>query len=249
MTVEQHEIPLKVDGFCQICNASARFRSDSSWLRDFFLCEGCGSIPRERALMAAIEMFYPEWRMLAIHESSPVERGASPRLKSECSAYTASFYDPAVPLGTTHPQHGYRCENLEHLTFPDAAFDLVLTQDVFEHIFHPDRAIREIERVLRPGGAYIMTVPIVMKSRESQRRAGIDERGNAVYLKDAEYHGNPIDASGALVTVDWGYDILSYLNYHSNLECIMIHIDDLSRGIRAEYIEVVLCRKGAVPSL
>jgi hypothetical protein len=75
--------------------------------------------------MAAIEMYYPEWRMMAIHESSPVERGASPRLKRECSAYTASFYDPAVPLGTIHPQQGYRCENLEQLTFADASFDLV----------------------------------------------------------------------------------------------------------------------------
>jgi SAM-dependent methyltransferase len=199
--------------------------------------------------MAAIEMFYPDWRMLAIHESSPVQRGVSPRLKRECSAYTASFYDPALPLGTIHPQHGYRCENLEHLTFLDASFDLVLTQDVFEHIFHPDLAIKEIERVLKPEGAYIMTVPIVMKSRKSQRRARIDAGGHVIHQKEAQFHGNPIDDSGALVTIDWGYDILDYLSYESNLQCSMIHIDDLSRGIRAEFIEVVVCRKGAVPSL
>ena len=28
------------------------------------------------------------------------------------------------------------------------------------------------------------------------------------------------------------------------LECVMLYIDDLSRGIRAEFIEVVLCNKG-----
>jgi SAM-dependent methyltransferase len=199
--------------------------------------------------MAAIEMYYPEWRMMAIHESSPVERGASPRLKRECPAYTASFYDPVVPLGTLHPQQGYRCENLEYLTFADASFDLVLTQDVFEHIFHPDRAIKEIERVLKPGGAHIMTVPLVMKSNVSRRRASIDANGNLIYLEDAQYHGNPINERGALVTIDWGYDILSYLSYHSSLQCTMIYIDDLSRGIRAEFIEVVVCMKEMIPSL
>ena len=78
------------------------------------------------------------------------------------------------------------------------SFDLFLSQDVFEHIFHPDRAIKEIERVLKPAGAYIMTVPIIMKSRELQRRAAIDECGNVVYLREAQYHGNPIDARRAL---------------------------------------------------
>jgi SAM-dependent methyltransferase len=199
--------------------------------------------------MAAIEMYYPEWRMMAIHESSPVERGASPRLKRECSAYTASFYDPAVPLGAIHPQHGYRCENLEQLTFADGSFDLVLTQDVFEHIFHPDRAIKEIDRVLKPGGAYIMTVPLVMKSNASRRRASIDVNGNVIYLEDAQYHGDPINERGTLVTIDWGYDILSYLSYHSSLQCTMIYIDDLSRGIRAEFIEVVVCKKEMIESL
>jgi SAM-dependent methyltransferase len=249
MSIQQKGTFLDVKGFCPICSAPARFRSDSPWLRDFFQCATCGSIPRERALMTVIEMMYPQWRSLAIHESSPVERGASLRLKRQCPGYTASFYDPAVPLGTNHPRHDYRCENLENLTFPEASLDLVLTQDVFEHIFHPDRAIMEIERVLRPGGAYLMTVPIVMKSGASQRRARIDSNGNITHLKDPEYHSNPIDERGTLVTIDWGYDILDYLTFHSSLRCMMIHIDDLSRGIRAEFIEVIVCRRGMVPSL
>jgi SAM-dependent methyltransferase len=199
--------------------------------------------------MAVIEMFFPEWATLAIHEASPVQRGASVRLGRECPGYTASFCDPSVPPGGVHPEHGYRCENLEYLTFPDASFDLVLTQDVFEHILHPDRAIKEIERVLRPGGAYIMTVPIVMKASRSSRRAGVDPNGNIVHLKEPQYHADPINKRGALVTVDWGYDIIDYLSFHTPLRCMMVHIDDLSRGIRAEYIEVLVCRKGAVPRL
>src|SRR6516162_11569981 len=107
---------LEVDGFCPVCSAPARFRSDSTWLRDFFRCEGCGTIPRERAFMAAIEMFYPQWRTLNVHESAPAQGGVSLRLQRECSGYTASFYVPTVPLGGIHPERGYRCENIEALT-------------------------------------------------------------------------------------------------------------------------------------
>jgi hypothetical protein len=114
---------------------------------------------------------------------------------------------------------------------------------------HPERAIKEIERVLKPRGAYIMTVPIVMKSHASERRADHDSKGDIIHLKDAQYHSNPMDGHGALVTIDWGYDILNYLSHHSSLQCSILYIDDLSRGIRAEYIEVIVCRKGEVPLL
>jgi hypothetical protein len=73
--------------------------------------------------------------------------------------------------------------------------------------------------------------------------------GNLIYLAEAQFHGNPIDERGALVTIDWGYDILDYLSFHSTLRCVMVHINDLSRGIRAEFIEVIMCRKGSVAPL
>jgi len=45
------------------------------------------------------------------------------------------------------------------LPFPDASFDHVVAAEVLEHIPHDQLAMREIARVLRPGGTAAVTVP------------------------------------------------------------------------------------------
>jgi SAM-dependent methyltransferase len=45
------------------------------------------------------------------------------------------------------------------LPFPDATFDVVVSFDVFEHIPDSDAHLREVRRVLRPGGRYLMQTP------------------------------------------------------------------------------------------
>ncbi len=45
------------------------------------------------------------------------------------------------------------------LGFADAAFDVVLSFDVFEHIADSDGHLAEVQRVLAPGGAYALQTP------------------------------------------------------------------------------------------
>jgi ubiquinone/menaquinone biosynthesis C-methylase UbiE len=46
----------------------------------------------------------------------------------------------------------------EDLPLPSAAFDAVVCWDVIEHVRAPEAVLREIARVLRPGGAALVTV-------------------------------------------------------------------------------------------
>ena len=166
--------------------------------------------------------------------------------------HTASQFDTQVPFGsivtkTKLPCKKYQCENLEAQTFADGVFDLVITQDVFEHVMHPGRAIREIARTLRSNGATLMTVPIVNRTRPSNRRVRM-VNGEIVHILEAQYHGNPM-GGGALVTVDWGYDIVRYFQAHSGLSCMLIQVDNIDLGIRADWNDVVIGFKGAVPDL
>jgi hypothetical protein len=241
------EYVLRVDGFCPVCEQAATFGAKDPWLRDHFLCLSCNAQPRERALFSVLTQILRDWRTLSIHESSP-GTAASRRLADQAPAYLASQYDPSIPWGSIH-EGGWRSEDLERQTFADASFDLVVTQDVMEHIFAPDRAVAEIARTLKPNGVHICTVPIVNKAAPSVRRAGRRAEGSIEHLLEPVYHGNPMDPNGSLVTVDWGYDIADYWDAASGLSTTIWTIDDLSRGIQAEYIEVLVSRKGGVPLL
>ncbi|MEO8197941.1 MAG: class I SAM-dependent methyltransferase [Thermoanaerobaculia bacterium] len=228
-------------GHCPTCDRDVRFVASREWLRDYFACSSCGSIPRERALMLSIARHYPDWRGLRIHESSPGSRGASVRLARECPSYVPTQYFPGHASGTL--VDGVRCEDLEALSFADGSLDLHVTQDVLEHVFRPERVFREIARTLAPGGAHICTVPLVRKERPSRRRARLAQGDTVVHLEPPDYHDNPLTPEGSLVTFDWGYDICQWIFDASGLFTEIVWIDDLSHGIRAEYIEVLVTRK------
>lgn len=238
--VAQKQVFLRSAGTCPICQEDTTFSSCEPWLRDNFLCDSCGSIPRERALFSVLEMLHPNWAELEIHESSPSDRGASARIARDCPRYSRSFFFPGIQPGQIH--NGERCENLEALTLADGSIDVFITQDVLEHVFHPDLVFSEIARTLRPGGTHIFTVPITRYSLESRYRALLTD-GDIEYVLEAQYHGNPIDGRGALVTVDWGWDICHHIFAASGLFTHVFQIDDLSRGIRAAHIEVLATMK------
>jgi SAM-dependent methyltransferase len=234
---------LKVSGRCPICEKEVIFRSRHEWLRDHFFCSVCGSIPRERALMQVIAGYYPNYRDLKIHESSPGGRGVSLKLHSQCDQYSASHFYSDQPTGTVEKTHGYRCENLESLTFDDNDFDLFITQDVMEHVYEPEKAFKEIARVIKPGGAHIFTLPIINKANKTERWAHLGKDGAPVFLREPEYHGNPINPEGSPVTMHWGFDIVQYIMDVSGMPTTMITIDDLTAGIRAEFIEVLVSKR------
>lgn len=49
--------------------------------------------------------------------------------------------------------------DLTRLPFPDSTFDVITALDVLEHIREDEGALREIHRVLRPGGVLLASVP------------------------------------------------------------------------------------------
>jgi SAM-dependent methyltransferase len=114
---------------------------------------------------------------------------------------------------------------------------------MMEHIFDPEAAFKEIARVLKPGGAHIFTAPLINKSRKSEIWGSRDENDQIIYHHEPEYHGNPVDQKGALVTMHWGYDIAGFIVEKSKTPTVIIAIDNIDLGIRAEYIDVLISAK------
>jgi SAM-dependent methyltransferase len=50
--------------------------------------------------------------------------------------------------------------------FPDSTFDSILCNQVLEHVFNPEHFLNEIQRVLKPGGQILLTVPFVWDEHE-----------------------------------------------------------------------------------
>jgi SAM-dependent methyltransferase len=227
-------------GYCPICEKETYFVQFSEWLRDYYKCFYCDSIPRQRALISTLNLFVPGWKNLVIHESSSWG-SASEYIKRNCPQYTHSFFYPDITLGTNY--NGNRCENLERMTFPDNSFDLFITQDVMEHVNNPMKAFKEISRVLKPNGIYLFTVPIYQNLSQSSPRIIESEDGQIQTIKEPIYHGNPIDCKGSIVTYDYGLDISQLIFKWSGLFTMIYVCRDEKLGIDGEFLDVCISKK------
>ena len=139
---------------------------------------------------------------------------------------------------------GYRCEDLGAQTFGDGVFDLVVTQDVFEHVLDPARAFAEVARTLKPGGAHVFTVPWYYWKATVVRAH--HDRGQVVHDHEPQYHGNPIDPRGSLVVTEWGFDLCEYVRRCCGMHTTVEHLFDPGQGICGEFREVFVSRRVAV---
>jgi SAM-dependent methyltransferase len=228
------------EGYCACCRSQTVFTSHDAWLRDFYTCQGCGSVPRQRHLQTVLDECVPQWHDLVVHESSP----SNDLLSRWCSQYSGSQFFPDVPRGTV--RDGVRSEDVEQLTFADESIDLFITQDVLEHVFRPDRALQDIHRVLKPGGVHVFTAPKHRTLDRTRQRAELTPEGEVRHLLPAEYHGNPIGDNKALVTWDYGYDFEALASSWVGVGVQAHHRVDRGRGLDAEFNEVFVIRKPPV---
>lgn len=170
-------------------------------------------------------------------------------LISQCIGYTYSFFYEDKELGELISD---KCsnQNLENMKFENNSFDIFITQDVFEHINNPFKAFKEVQRVLKPGGIHIFTVPIDNPLKKTIPRIKLENGMRKAILPEV-YHGNPIDEEGgSLVTYDWGNDICEIIEECSGMSTSIIEFDKFFNcdeneyfGLTAYSLYVLLSRK------
>lgn len=114
-----------------------------------YLCPKCGATDRDRLQVAFLtELVQPGMKVLEFAPSRPVSdwlRRAGAEYRS-CDLFMASADD--------------RADITNLACYEDGQFDGVICSHVLEHVLDDLRAMRELRRVLAPGGVAVLLVPI-----------------------------------------------------------------------------------------
>jgi SAM-dependent methyltransferase len=195
-------------------------------------CLRCLSTFRHRAVGVVLQRLAVP-REAQVYELS--SRGALCRhLRRRFARVTVSELFDDVPTGAF--RGGVQCQDVQRLTHADAAFDLVTSTEVFEHVPDDGRAFAEVHRVLRPGGHLVFTVPL-MATAPTLERARI-EQGAVVHLVEPEYHGDRLRGRGAVLAFrTYGPDIVGRLR-DAGFDARLEHVDEPSHAIEAGIVVV-----------
>lgn len=127
-------------------------------------------------------------------------------------------------------------KDLTALDLPDGLFDVVTSNEVLEHVPDLDAALREICRILKPGGQHIGTCPFIFNSEKSDLRTMLKD-GQLLHLKPAEMHGDPVNPSGgSLVFEVPAWDILDRAKAAGFSTAYMRFIHSIPLGIACSTI-------------
>jgi arylsulfatase A-like enzyme/GT2 family glycosyltransferase/SAM-dependent methyltransferase len=205
---------------CYVCGVEINFSLDGRVdnLRETVICHSCHSMKRSIDLAEGILKTYlipssslaesiHRFANLSIYEVG--HTGSIHDVLSRLPYFTCSEFATDVKPGNLMPS-GIRCEDVQSLTFKNNVFDLVISQEVFEHVPQPGLGFQEIYRVLKPGGYHIFTIPYHKGTQESLTRAVVQD-GEIKHFLNPVYHGDPSQPMGTLVFTDFGDDLIGLL--------------------------------------
>lgn len=173
-----------------------------------------GLVSRQRAALLVIRQLLvdaelPDPSQLRVYCPEAVTAFAE-LLRSRFPLFTGSEYlpDPVDPRRSR-----IRHEDLCALSFADASVDLVICNEVLEHVYDLHASLRQCLRVLAPGGAFMGTLPFAYGQQQSVIKAHHRGPGLPPDVEgEPEIHGNPIEQSaGSLVYQIPGWELLDQL--------------------------------------
>ena len=140
---------------CPVCGARYRRFMPYGYVtsREDALCPGCLSLERHRMIWLYLErhtdLFTTHPRLLHIAPEHSLMRHFR-KLYATTHDYVTA--DLESPLADEH-------FDVESIPMKDASFDVIICNHLLEHVNDDRRAMRELYRILRPGGWGILLVP------------------------------------------------------------------------------------------
>lgn len=142
---------------CPICGRRFRRLLPYGYVeqRDNALCPSCLSLERHRLLWLWLkrESDFMQRRPRLLHIAPEVCLMRHFKLLYKGAAERYVTADLESPLARMH-------FNVEQIPLPDGSFDVVICNHLLEHVADDGRALRELYRILTPGGWGVLLAPI-----------------------------------------------------------------------------------------
>lgn len=121
--------------------------------------------------------------------------------------------------------------DIENPPFDADRFDVVVSNDVLEHVADLDAGLAGMAKVLKPGGIMISTIPFIYTQHKTIEKAKLVD-GKIEHFGEPEYHGNPIDPEGGSLVFNLpGWDIIERCRAAGFSDAAMIFVADTERAI------------------
>jgi sulfatase maturation enzyme AslB (radical SAM superfamily) len=223
-----------------VCGIETQFLlDDPAIVRESLLCNYCHSSNRIRQLARGLLKFMQRkgFRVSTIDELSREldqqevsiydtdSTSSISRYLESKKQYITSDYVPGVPSGTQLADRHY-CQDLSNLSFADCSFHVVLSSDVMEHVRLYKNALREVFRVLKPGGTFIFNVPFISRMDDHETYVDIvdpEDPDKDSPIRPSVYHGDTLSETGSLLYRIYGKklfrdleDVGFLVNYERN---------------------------------
>ncbi len=203
-----------LDPFTQQPLPAASLQLIGNNYRESLAVDGC--LSRHRAVLLLLkglmlELRIPPAEQLDLYCPEAITPFAA-RLRQMVPRLISSEYlpDPNDPQ-----RQNFDHQDLCQLSLHDGCVDLVICNELFEHLYDLPAALAEIARILRPDGYLISTFPFAYNRTDTivkaRHRPGSQPglASETELLTDVEYHGDPVHPErGSLVYQIPAWDIL-----------------------------------------
>ena len=230
---------LPITRFCLCCNKSTTMAVDfqscywsangqliPNW-RERLVCQECKMNNRQRLIAKLVQQHLSKVncsRIYLMEQVTPIFKWVTKTLFSDLEIIGSEYLGFEYKGGEVVDD--IRHEDVMALSFDDASIDLVVSNDVLEHVPNTYSALRECARVLSASGVLLATIPFHISKNKSVNRAEI-KNDEVNYLLPAQYHGNPLSADGSLVFHDFGWDFMDmFAEAGFNSAACEIYADD-----------------------
>jgi len=156
---------------CNLCgNKADAFYSDN-W-HENTICPYCGSDVRHRLEMAIFQ-YVDEYKNNFI-KGKILHFAAEKQIVNKLKKHSEIYICADITTGT---------DIMSMPQYSDETFDIVIANDVLEHIAILSKGIKEVNRVLKKGGYFICTVP----QRDNLEKTEEDPNINTPQLREKHY--------------------------------------------------------------